>query len=104
MNDLLNKVLAAHGSLERWSSFEKASTTRTRRLRRSEKRLYATGCPAQVRIGSIAPIRGSVRSISIMRRFSSNAFTIASAGAMTLSADSVFGRVEDAITLVQKQS
>ena len=30
--------------------------SRTRRLRRSEKRLYATGCPAQVRIGSIAPI------------------------------------------------
>src|SRR3954463_183513 len=29
---------------------------RTRRLRRSEKRLYGTGCPAQVRIGSIAPI------------------------------------------------
>ena len=29
--------------------------SRTRRLRRSEKRLYATGCPAQVRIGSIAP-------------------------------------------------
>ncbi len=29
---------------------------RTRRLRRSEKRLYATGCPAQVRIGSIAPV------------------------------------------------
>src|SRR5215203_989371 len=28
--------------------------SRTRRLRRSEKRLYATGCPAQVRIGSIA--------------------------------------------------
>ena len=27
MNDLLNKVLAAHGSLERWSSFEAASTT-----------------------------------------------------------------------------
>ena len=30
--------------------------SRTRRLRRSEKRLYGTGCPAQVRIGSIAPI------------------------------------------------
>ena len=30
--------------------------SRTRRLRRSEKRLYATGCPAQVRIGSIAPV------------------------------------------------
>src|SRR5215216_1163659 len=30
--------------------------SRTRRLRRSEKRLYATGCPAQVRIGSIALI------------------------------------------------
>jgi Flp pilus assembly pilin Flp len=29
---------------------------RTRRLRRSEKRLYGTGCPAQVRIGSNAPI------------------------------------------------
>ena len=29
---------------------------RTRRLRRSEKRLYGTGCPAQVRIGSIAPV------------------------------------------------
>jgi len=30
--------------------------SRTRRLRRSEKRLYGAGCPAQVRIGSIAPI------------------------------------------------
>jgi Flp pilus assembly pilin Flp len=29
---------------------------RTQRLRRSEKRLYGAGCPAQVRIGSIAPI------------------------------------------------
>ena len=29
---------------------------RTRRLRRSEKRLYGTDCPAQVRIGSNAPI------------------------------------------------
>jgi len=29
---------------------------RTRGLRRSEKRLYGTGCPAQVRIGSNAPI------------------------------------------------
>ena len=29
---------------------------RTRRLRRSEKRLYGTGCPAQVRIGSITRI------------------------------------------------
>src|SRR3954465_6330538 len=27
MNDLLHKVLAAHGSLERWSSFEKANST-----------------------------------------------------------------------------
>ncbi len=27
MTDLLNKVLAAHGGLERWKSFEKASTT-----------------------------------------------------------------------------
>jgi Flp pilus assembly pilin Flp len=29
---------------------------RTRRLHRSEKRLYGTGCPAQVRIGSITRI------------------------------------------------
>jgi hypothetical protein len=27
VNDLLHKVLAAHGSLERWSSFEKANST-----------------------------------------------------------------------------
>jgi hypothetical protein len=39
-----------------------------------------------------------------MRRFSFKAVAIASAGAMTLSADSMLGRVEDAITLVQKQS
>src|SRR3954464_1448647 len=31
------------------------TTGSVRRLRRSEKRLYGTGCPAQVRIGSIAP-------------------------------------------------
>jgi Flp pilus assembly pilin Flp len=30
--------------------------SRTRRLRRSEKRLFGTGCPAQVRIGSSAPL------------------------------------------------
>jgi hypothetical protein len=39
-----------------------------------------------------------------MRRFSFKAFAIASAGVMTLSADSMLGRVEDTITLVQKQS
>ena len=33
-----------------------------------------------------------------MRCFSFKAFAIASAGAMTLSADSLLGRVEDAIT------
>jgi Flp pilus assembly pilin Flp len=30
--------------------------SRTRRLRRSEKRLYGAGCPAQVRMGRIAPV------------------------------------------------
>jgi len=77
--------------------------SRTRRLRRSEKRLYATGCPAQVRIGSIAPIEDRY-ALSRSCRFSFQAVAIASAGAMTLSADSMLGRVEDAITLVQKQS
>jgi hypothetical protein len=39
-----------------------------------------------------------------MRRFSFKAVAIASAGAMTLPTDSTLGRVEDTITLVQKQS
>ena len=37
-------------------SRERHRASRTRRLRRSEKRLYGTGCPAQVRIGSITPL------------------------------------------------